>query len=126
MNGGDTLIIPNPRDKFDPHLWVVISEPKWDPAKVVLVNVSSFHGQADRSCILRVGDHPFIKHDTFVFYYHAKCEKLGSLEVLLSRSLIQNHARVTDNVLARIRKGAGVSDYMPNGPRQVLIDQGHI
>ena len=25
MNGDDTLIIPNPRDKFDPHLWVVIS-----------------------------------------------------------------------------------------------------
>ena len=64
MEAGDTFI----RGDRDKHLWVVLSDPKLDPEKVLLVNLTSLDCLKERVCILKVGDHPWVAHDTCVNY----------------------------------------------------------
>jgi len=57
------------------HLWIVLHiyvPPNATEPWVIVVNVTSWksHG-SDPACELRVGDHPFITHDSFVIYRRA-------------------------------------------------------
>lgn len=47
-------------DGGDDHLWFVISDPARDP--FLLVSVTTLRFAGDQSCLLDVGDHPFIQH----------------------------------------------------------------
>src|SRR5262245_31893923 len=68
---GNTFVLVN--EKIDSHLWIVISEPQQDAANVVIVNLTTWVDWKDQSCILVVGDHPWITHDSCVSYQDAKC-----------------------------------------------------
>ncbi len=76
---GDTFI----PEKYDHHLWVVLSDPMVDPEKVVLVNFTTHTVDEEQHCVLKKGDHPFIKHKTVVRYRDAKLVRASDLEVLL-------------------------------------------
>lgn len=57
----------------------------------ILVPICSSHAKADPACSLKVGDHPFILHDSFLDYRNAR-EDLG--ETLSSR--VSDHTFVPD------------------------------
>ncbi len=104
-----TILFGIPGEK--PHLHIVMCDPYTDgddmPEKVVWVSISSCRPDRryDETCLLYPGDHPFIKHDSYVYY-----ELVNSITV---RS-VQNHIRsrwalpkeqMREEVFQRIHKG---------------------
>src|ERR1035438_10358093 len=68
MRCGDTLLIPAPGMGVTPHLWIIATEPVTDTQLCVIVNVTTLRNSRDQTVMLRKGDHPFITHDSAIFY----------------------------------------------------------
>jgi hypothetical protein len=51
---------------IDDHLWIIISNPKLDPDHVLIVNLTTVASYKETVCVLSVGDHPWIRHDSCV------------------------------------------------------------
>ena len=111
INLGDTfLAMPSPNGTL--HLTFVIA---WysltdGTRKLVVVNASSAHGPVDRTCMLLPTDpdaHPWIKHDSFVFYAH--------MDLYSERELLNYKPRqpASRDLLRRIQRGALASDLTP-------------
>jgi len=83
------------------HLWVIISDPTAYPESVVVVNLSSCsdNRRYDSACVLKAGDHWYIRHDTFVYYREAKILTVQEL----NDADISHKTSVTPRVLSRIR-----------------------
>ena len=120
MEAGDTF-----RYGRATHLWVVVSNPRVDPGRVVVVNMSTDRG-VDRSCILSPGDHPFVEHPTCMRYDMARIVTDADLERHVSSNAIRLQEPVSKAVLERIRQGAAATDLIAFGCKQVLIEKGLI
>ena len=107
------------------HLWVVVSDPVADADHVVVINMTTDRG-IDPSCILNAGDHPFVGHQTCMRYDMARTVQNSELERFASSGTITLHEPVSEELLDRIRQGAAMSNYIPLGCKQMLIDQGLI
>lgn len=123
MNYGDTFLI-KPKDRlFDRHLWVVISDPRTDAQRVLIVNLTTWNKDKDGACILNPSDHPFIHHATCVSYQDAKIVKDSFLEQCLRSGLIVLREPASDDLVEAIIQGAGISLFLPLGCRDVLVQQ---
>lgn len=118
---GDTFHAPLPPNN-QPHLFVVISDPRQDDSRVVLVPLMTIDGDdetQDLSCCLKVGDHPFVQHPTYVNF---RCAARPSAETILERA--KRGKPVSTELLVRIREAAGKSDFLPLECRDILERQG--
>jgi hypothetical protein len=122
MKGGDTFIPA----KFDHHLWLILSDPEINADKVVIVNLTTHTLDEEPHCILQKGDHPFIKHKTAIRYRDSKCVALPQLEDLVASGGLRKHNPLSAAILKKIRDGASLSKYLPEGCRQILEEQGII
>jgi hypothetical protein len=111
----------NPGDAFKdspilgtPHLHIVaILIPV--AQEVLLVSVTSYADEKDSTCILDVGDHPFITHKSCISYRHAKVVPLGALEGYLNRGRLAVQPPVSQTVLERIIAGLSISKDVESG-----------
>lgn len=64
MDAGEAIKL-----EWSPHLWIVISDPKQNRDEVLLVNFSSVKSEVpyDPACVVKIGDHPCIRTETFVY-----------------------------------------------------------
>lgn len=92
------------------HLWVVVSKPDAD-GSVAMVNFTSYRQPCDETCVLDVGDHPFIRHKTVVAYSHAKMVPASAHATIRQQQMPGD--RVNRRVLDRIQRGALVSLATP-------------
>jgi hypothetical protein len=123
LRGGDAFLARDPSG--EKHLWVIISgsgERPDDPA--LIVNLSTWHSGRDKACILEPGDHPFVKHKTYVNYRHARRTTTQKLEQALALGLFVPHHRVSAHVLRMMREGAAKSRFISLENLQLLRDQG--
>jgi MinD superfamily P-loop ATPase len=102
----------------------VISDPAKDADNVLIVNFTTRRSDSDPACILRVGEHPFVHHETCVNYAGAKIVSVAQITTLLQAGQMVNHAPVSTAILERIREGAGNSTRMALDHADILIDQG--
>ena len=65
MNLGATFI--NRNLGSPDHLWIVCSPPQPDYS-VLMFNLTTRDNALDETCIVRVGEHPFVTHDSVVDY----------------------------------------------------------
>lgn len=74
---------------------------------VVAVNVSSIRAGAeyDSACVLHAGDHPFIRHESYVRYKDAVVMKFESLLAKIESNEIKVLDNVSDEVFERILAG---------------------
>lgn len=121
MKAGDTFLIPD----SDDHLWMVISDPNFDPDHLVVVCFLSWQAHYDQACIVRTGDHPFIKHDTCINYPAAKLVSLARLELLVVQGKIKPKLPLSPALLDRIRGCAEDAD-LPSECYAVLREQGFV
>lgn len=77
-----TLLIPSgPAHDLDrKHLFILLTDPAANELgvkSVLMVSLSSIKNGIpyDTSCVLSVGDHPFVKKDSFVLYRFARIEE---------------------------------------------------
>ncbi len=81
MEAGEAFIIGH-----GSHLQIIISDPRRFSTQVVFVSVTTVRNSRkdDPACLLDVGDHPFIKHPSFISYESAKYRTNEELESLLA------------------------------------------
>lgn len=121
MKPGDTFLVPG----VDDHLWMVVSDPRADADKVVVVCFISWQSHYDQACIVNTGEHPFVKHATCVNYPGARVESDGLLERLKLSGKLRPKEPLSDQLLGRIRKSAERAD-IPTEAYQILRDQGFV
>ncbi len=78
-----TLLITSgpPTDLDRKHLFVCLTDAVGNVSETLIVSVSSVKPRLpiDESCRLFPGDHPFIKHDSFIDYRNARISKADTL-----------------------------------------------
>lgn len=110
-----TLLIPTGGTN---HLFFVCNDPIFYPNLArecfLAVNISSIKAgiEHDTTCILAVGDHPFVRHPSFVYYKNANI--LGSVTVSqrIASGDIHTHQPCDDPTFTRILAGFDVSPYV--------------
>lgn len=104
---GETLLLPKHTNSIK-HLWVVITPPCDNPPNVAIVNITTAHAGSDTTVILKNGDHPFIVHDSSVYYIDAR---VVSVQSLLAVSVVFQYLASLDPQLVII-----VQDGIFNSP----------
>ena len=104
MKLGDTFKIPQPGTSLDSLLWMVLSDPVQNAACILIVNFTSKRADSELACVLQKGEHPFVHHETCVNYAGAKVVSTAQIEKLLEKGLLQPHAAVSQDLLARMWK----------------------
>jgi len=108
---GDTFLIPTPPDFKTEHLFIVIIAINGD--EVLMVNVTTKTDNSDLSCILTIGDHDFVWHDSVINYNDTIKTNIKLLETNLENNKINSHTPISESLLTRILKGASNSAYLP-------------
>jgi hypothetical protein len=116
MEAGSTFLLT----ELDKHLWIVLSDPKLDDTKVLLVSLTTAHHLKESVCLLEVGDHPWVRHQTCVNYQDAKVVSLKKLYELKDKGLLRLQEPLTADAGAS-QEGSGGSrpvDTHVDGARQ--------
>ncbi|HIC8860084.1 TPA: hypothetical protein ACW7Y0_001047 [Aeromonas hydrophila] len=110
-----TLLIPSGATN---HLFFVCNDPILYPrntkASFLAVNISSIapNIEHDRTCVLDVGDHPFVHHPSFVFYRKAEIFGAATVGEQIAAGDIQTHAICEEPTFARILAGFDLSPHV--------------
>ena len=111
MRVGETYI-------FHDHLHVIITDPEDDDAQAVAaVNFTGYEENKDQSCVVEVGEHPWIKKKSLVAYQYAWVLPLGEQDDFVKRATKRED--VSDGLLTRIQEGTD-SDYIPEHVRKFV------
>ena len=113
--GGSLLAIAGTVD----HLHFICSNPFFNrhtgEISVVAVNISSIReGKPyDKTCVLSEGDHPFIRHDSFVYYKGAVIFRVEKLRFSIQAGEISVLDDVSETVLQKVLQGFKLSPFTP-------------
>lgn len=109
------------------HLYFILSDPSADK-KVAIVNATSWKTRDeslnDKSCVLVPGDHPFIKHKSFVYYRKALCSPVEKIKLGLQNGVLVPHDSPSDELINRVILGSSKSPFTPNEVLGLLREQG--
>ena len=87
----------------DIHVWMIISDPVRDPAKVLIVNFATWEPHLDQACIVGANEHPFVVHQTVVNYSRARVVADAQLEALRAAGRLQFVDPLSPALLAKVR-----------------------
>lgn len=104
-----TLLIPSgpPSDPNKKHLFICLTDPAGVAKETLMVSVSTLHDgfPADETCRLFDGDHPFIKHKSFVDYRNARIIAAEKLVKGVNQGLFIAMDTLESSVFARVCYG---------------------
>lgn len=111
MECGDTFLMPAPGGLATPHLWIVITAP--DPAShlCAIVSVTTLRNSKDQTVLLKVGDHPFIRHDSTIFYGDGMVVDGRRLDAEISAGLAVAREKCPAATLKLIQDGVAASPF---------------
>lgn len=111
---GQTFHIRKP-GQDTPHLWIVLTDQDDSvPSRAVIVNITSMRSGADSTCVLRRGDHAFIRHESFVLYLDATIAPCDKLEEAVAAGIATRHDDLDDTLLQAIQDGLIASKFTPD------------
>ncbi|PCJ76810.1 MAG: hypothetical protein COA53_00905 [Rhodobacteraceae bacterium] len=82
-----------------------------------MVNISSFFHGCDDTCLLNTGDHPFVRHPSYVFYAESVIYKATSIQNGFDQGILKVQPDLADDVFARVADGITIS---PDTPQNVV------
>ena len=127
MELGDTFLLPDPGEKLDPHLWIVLSHPRHQDGRVLIVNFTTYReNRSETACIVESNEHVWLTHRSVVNYADAKLVAVSVLMQLTDQGAIEPREPLSDELLDRVLEGAARSARIPLEYAQLLIDQGLI
>ena len=88
---GDSFMLPKPGQETK-HLWVLITNSDPVTHEAIMVNVTTQRPHSDTTTILKMGDHPFIKQSSVIFYADTRMVNTDLLEAAVARGACQRHA----------------------------------
>lgn len=91
------------------HLMVCIAvvPPNGD---AVVIPIVSQHAFSDESCLIKVGDHPFISRDSCAAYDHGRVLSQSAVEGEIKSGRIRMQSQVNTDLLVRLQIGFVTSD----------------
>lgn len=98
-------------DFFKDHLCIIINNPFRDPEdgieKVIVVACCTFDGKQgnDDTCLLDIGDHPFISRRSFVYYRRAKLAAVQTLREDYANGCFKILEDLQEDIMLRIEEG---------------------
>lgn len=104
MNAGETFHAASP-GSWRKHLWIAVTDPDAN-GELVIANITSQASNKDQSCILDVGDHPFISKQSVVNYAEACITSDEDIRRAARGGAIQLDVPVTGGALAKVQAGA--------------------
>lgn len=115
---GQTLLVPSGPTGL--HLFVLIlgpvavpnagPKPKWAMVSATSVRPGIPH---DTACELQPGDHPFVKHDSFIAYRYMRLEDEPHVVGMVGKSVWTPNSPCSPELLQRIVKGVCISKLTP-------------
>lgn len=109
---GDTFFLENTGGAANPagaHLMICLAvDSKKDTA--IIVPVITRREKSDASCILDVGDHKFIKHESCAAYDFARSVTLSEASAQVDKGEIRLKSPVSVELLKRLQVGFVLSD----------------
>jgi len=108
-----TLLVPSgpPNDLARKHLFIVLTDPCPSRGDVLLVNVPTIRRNHDPACRLFAGDHPFLKHDSFVEYAMARIELAQGIATAVATGRMIPRDDLDGAVFARVCNGLTTSRF---------------
>lgn len=114
LKKGTILVLSGPVE----HLHFICSDPVFYPrngkASFLAVNLSSINTGIyhDPTCVLTPGDHPFVHHNSYIYY--AKADIFGEVTVAqqVAQGDIEVHQPCSDAVFTRILAGFAHSPHV--------------
>ncbi|HPO14636.1 MAG TPA: hypothetical protein PLI09_14430 [Candidatus Hydrogenedentes bacterium] len=100
-----------------PHLHVIVFVVEV-AQEALVVSVTSYNEEKDPTCILNVGDHPFIKHKSCISYRHATVTSYAVLNGLINTGKFVVHQSMPLPVMERIINGLCTSGEVVNKVRK--------
>lgn len=115
-----TLLIPSgpQNDQSRKHLFILLTDPQDDEAGkkcVLMVSLSTIKPGMphDPTCILYAGDHPFVKHNSYVAYQKARLEEANKLLRGVRNGQLAPHDPMDSAIFVQICKGLEESRLTP-------------
>lgn len=110
---------------LEQHLWAIISDPKQSNNEIVIVNFTTYRnkGYEDTSCIVEAGEHPKIKHKSYIYYNRSRIVVLSKLQLWFKTGELKPQDCLSPELLDKIRVGAKESISLTFGVEQVLSMQ---
>ena len=112
IRAGRALLLRDAR--MGPHLWFILTDPDPGHERIVLVMLVTERAHTDRTLLLGVGDHPFIRHPSAVDFGTARYAPAAKLEDALATGRAELSADMSSVLLARVRTGLLTSARTPN------------
>jgi len=116
MKLGDSFLMAVPPNYEADHLFFVVSDPRANGGTYIIVNITGDQFRAGKECILKVGDHPWIKKQSFVAFSDAleiTPERDQKIIQALIGTKITLQASLPPDTLAKIIQAAKQSKAIP-------------
>jgi hypothetical protein len=111
MDSGDTFLMPAPGGRATPHLWIVITAPDPITRLCAIVSVTTLRNSKDQTIILRPGDHPFIRHESTIFYGDAMIVDARKVDQDLVAGLVLAREKCPPQTLRLVQDGVAASPF---------------
>ena len=119
MRQGDTFLGGGEVHGED-HLWLIINDPSAHAGVALIVNVSTLRPNAETTCIVHPGEHPFLRHDSYIRYGSGRGVKVADLVEAVKRGLLKPHQAASKALLEKARAGAKASPLLGGELRALL------
>ncbi len=101
LQAGDSFFAPWPDPKRNWHLYFVISDPALNRERVLVVPIMTWTSYSESVCLVENGDHPFVRHTSFISYFNARVVTADVLEQKILTQEFRTHARASTALLER-------------------------
>lgn len=108
------------------HLHIICTEPFFNKEtgemSVLAVNISSVREGSpyDDTCILHAGDHPFVKHDSYVRYRDAVAMRVSRIRFAIETQEISVLDRLDDDIFSQVIGGFQKSEQTKTKIKKML------
>ena len=103
-----TLLFPSPsaRDENGKHLFIVLTDPCGPANQVLLVGIATLRDKGcDMTCVLKPGDHEFIKIDSYVAYSFCRIEWADKLVTGVKNGDFVDKGLLDEEIFGRVLTG---------------------
>jgi hypothetical protein len=106
-------------DAVGAHLWFVCTNASAS-GELAALSLTTLRPVSDTTCIVARGDHPFVQHDSVIYYRAGRLWEVRALQAAIDSGLLVRHECASDKLMQRIREGASVSRFVPRNVRAAI------
>lgn len=110
-----------PTGKQKRHLRVVITDPDNDQNQVVVSITTLKYESQDKSCVLKPGEHPFIKDESIVDFRRTMVMSYAQIYNGIKKGVLIKKEDVSDELLSKIQSAASKSKYISEEIKSMFV-----